>query len=180
MHNEGVSTYIVFENTARTSLFGPVTVTRSRGITIDAAEVEVIDDRGTQVPVRNSEPNESITRGSKHYTAAVEFTAPHAGTYDVRFLDGSRTTVMIERPLGELYRRHVLALVDIGAGFIVVLVGIVMLAVGNIRRGRVRKREWRASAGASRIPPADWYRDPSGIARLRYWDGSQWTDYTAN
>lgn len=26
---------------------------------------------------------------------------------------------------------------------------------------------------------ADWYPDPTGQARLRYWDGAQWTDHTA-
>jgi uncharacterized RDD family membrane protein YckC len=29
------------------------------------------------------------------------------------------------------------------------------------------------------LPPANWYPDPSGQARLRYWDGSRWTDHTA-
>jgi hypothetical protein len=29
-------------------------------------------------------------------------------------------------------------------------------------------------------PKADWYPDPQGQARLRYWDGSQWTDQTAD
>lgn len=28
--------------------------------------------------------------------------------------------------------------------------------------------------------PADWYPDPRGEARLRYWDGSAWTSYTAD
>ena len=28
-------------------------------------------------------------------------------------------------------------------------------------------------------PPPDWYPDPHGQARLRWWDGSQWTDQTA-
>lgn len=28
--------------------------------------------------------------------------------------------------------------------------------------------------------PADWYPDPQGVKRLRYWDGSQWTDHTAD
>jgi len=28
--------------------------------------------------------------------------------------------------------------------------------------------------------PADWYPDPSGKKRLRYWDGSAWTDHTAD
>jgi uncharacterized membrane protein len=36
-----------------------------------------------------------------------------------------------------------------------------------------------AGAEAS-SPPADWYPDPRGEARLRYWDGSQWTDQTAD
>ena len=28
--------------------------------------------------------------------------------------------------------------------------------------------------------PADWYPDPSGEARLRYWDGSSWTEHVAD
>lgn len=32
---------------------------------------------------------------------------------------------------------------------------------------------------AAPLPPANWYPDPSGQARLRYWDGSRWTDHTA-
>lgn len=28
--------------------------------------------------------------------------------------------------------------------------------------------------------PADWYADPQGEARLRYWDGSAWTSHTSN
>ena len=31
------------------------------------------------------------------------------------------------------------------------------------------------SSGAT---PADWYPDPKGEARLRYWDGAAWTDHT--
>jgi hypothetical protein len=27
--------------------------------------------------------------------------------------------------------------------------------------------------------PAGWYEDPTGNARVRYWDGSEWTDHTA-
>jgi hypothetical protein len=29
------------------------------------------------------------------------------------------------------------------------------------------------------LPPADWYADPYGQARLRYWDGQAWTQHTA-
>jgi Protein of unknown function (DUF2510) len=28
-------------------------------------------------------------------------------------------------------------------------------------------------------PPAGWYPDPQGLARLRYWDGAAWTEHTA-
>jgi hypothetical protein len=35
-----------------------------------------------------------------------------------------------------------------------------------------------AAAGGGQ-PAPDWYPDPQGQARLRYWDGSQWTDQTA-
>jgi collagen type III alpha len=29
------------------------------------------------------------------------------------------------------------------------------------------------------MPPADWYADPHHVARLRYWDGAQWTEHMA-
>jgi hypothetical protein len=37
-----------------------------------------------------------------------------------------------------------------------------------------------AAAPAASGPRADWYPDPQGTARLRYWDGTQWTDQTAD
>jgi 5-methylcytosine-specific restriction endonuclease McrA len=36
-----------------------------------------------------------------------------------------------------------------------------------------------ADSGALPPPPPGWHRDPTNEARLRYWDGSQWTDHTA-
>jgi Protein of unknown function (DUF2510) len=37
--------------------------------------------------------------------------------------------------------------------------------------------EGGTSAGS---PDPDWYPDPKGEARLRYWDGTQWTEQTAD
>src|SRR4051794_22584429 len=37
-----------------------------------------------------------------------------------------------------------------------------------------------APAAAGGAAKADWYPDPRGEKRLRYWDGSQWTDHTAD
>jgi hypothetical protein len=36
-----------------------------------------------------------------------------------------------------------------------------------------------APAARPAPPPAGWYADPHGQARLRYWDGSRWTGHTA-
>lgn len=41
---------------------------------------------------------------------------------------------------------------------------------------------WQAPAPAPPTPPAQpagWYADPSGQARLRYWDGAAWTEHTS-
>lgn len=37
-----------------------------------------------------------------------------------------------------------------------------------------------APVAAVAVTPPDWYPDPRGEARLRYWDGSAWTDRTAD
>jgi hypothetical protein len=49
---------------------------------------------------------------------------------------------------------------------------------------------WSAPPTTGPVPPppqpkmagaqqADWYPDPHGQARLRYWDGQRWTDHTS-
>jgi hypothetical protein len=37
----------------------------------------------------------------------------------------------------------------------------------------------QAAAATMVSKPADWYPDPHGEARLRYWDGTRWTEHTA-
>jgi len=37
----------------------------------------------------------------------------------------------------------------------------------------------QAGAAAARTP-AGWYSDPTGNSRVRYWDGSEWTDHTSD
>ncbi|MCP9622161.1 DUF2510 domain-containing protein [Nocardia otitidiscaviarum] len=59
----------------------------------------------------------------------------------------------------------------------------------NIAREQLS--EWRAtrqprpsppvqpSVPSSALPPPGWYPDPSGIARLRWWDGVRWTEHNS-
>jgi hypothetical protein len=37
----------------------------------------------------------------------------------------------------------------------------------------------QAASTAMASKPADWYPDPHGEARLRYWDGRRWSEHTA-
>jgi len=49
-------------------------------------------------------------------------------------------------------------------------------------RGPVHSPEtayYQPQAAVAPATPADWYPDPKGEARLRYWDGANWTDHTA-
>src|SRR5229473_3500261 len=58
-----------------------------------------------------------------------------------------------------------------------VRVGVLALAMGlGIAWIVARTRERSLSTPG---PPANWYSDPWGRARLRYWDGSAWTEHEA-
>lgn len=171
--------YAVFENTATSRSYGVLTITNGHGVTIDASQVTVTSDAGTPVVVRNSEHNESISRNSDRYTSAVEFTTPRSGRYILRFDTEAQTKVMVQPPIGELFSRRAPWLVVIGVGWLVALVGTGMLIVGSTRRGRVRRAEF-VRASTSGLPPPQWAPDPLGERRLRYWDGSRWTDHVAD
>lgn len=47
----------------------------------------------------------------------------------------------------------------------------------HLVRGMPPKSAAAGSPGAG--TPADWYPDPTGKARLRYWNGEKWTEHTA-
>ena len=178
----GEGTYIVFEKTATTHSYGPVQISRGHGLTLSVAEVAVIGADGSRYPVRYSKPNEFIQRNSDRYTASVEFTTPRAGDYVIDFQSDVRTTVMIERTLGHTIRTLVPWFVDIGIGLLVAIVGIVMFAVRSAHKRKELRLALVATTTrtASGSAPADWYPDPSATARLRYWDGAEWTDHVAD
>lgn len=71
-------------------------------------------------------------------------------------------------------------------GLAVLLVLLLVLAIGGgtaaavvaQRRRQVAVPVSSPAAADDAAIPADWYPDPSGEARLRYWDGVAWTDHT--
>ncbi|HXW33689.1 MAG TPA: DUF2510 domain-containing protein [Acidimicrobiales bacterium] len=45
--------------------------------------------------------------------------------------------------------------------------------------GQSTQDQYIGSAPQQQLPPAGWYPDPSGVARLRWWDGSAWSTHTS-
>jgi hypothetical protein len=53
-------------------------------------------------------------------------------------------------------------------------------SVGTVQPEPVAPAQPVTPEPAAAPPAADWYPDPRGEKRLRYWDGAQWTDHTAD
>jgi len=101
-----------------------------------------------------------------------------AGRYRIETM-GAREqglSVVIGPPSGEMLARTVTRVVS-GFGLLLggpILGGVIMLITG-LRRGSFDRRLREAAAP----PPAAWYPDPQGEARLRWWDGERWTGHTS-
>jgi len=114
---------------------------------------------------------------SDHYVSAVEFSTPRAGDYAMRVDTDVKAEVMVQPPLSQLFIRRASWLVVIGTGWFVAVVGAAMIIVGSTRRNRAERI---TQSQTPTLPSAQWYADPLGERRLRYWDGWRWTDHTAD
>jgi hypothetical protein len=169
----GTGTYVVYERTGSAGLgdtFDAVTVT------LEPEDVTVTDESGSRIETyRPSLYNDVLTQtdSNARYTGALRFKTTHDGEYTIAVRSPRPTTVIVARPFIDTVRRALAFFVVAGVGGIMLIVGVVLLIVGSVRRSRYRT----AMAFAVPVTPAGWYPDPSGSGRQRHWDGTRWTEH---
>lgn len=168
----GKGTFLIYEDTGATSI-GSAFSNNDNGVTFTTDDVKVTAADGTKIDVfERGSTIESVTTGGDRFVGAVRFRTPSAGEYTVQVGSTQQTSYLVARPLTDTIQSVLIWFLLAGAGGIVVVVGIVLLIVGSVRRGRTH----RALAVASAVP-AGWHPDPSGARQWRYWDGYRWTDH---
>lgn len=173
--------YVVYERTGGTTKLGPVSYTRLHGVTLVPADLYVADERGRPLTVHAASGNETIDRNTDHFVSALRFDAPHRGTYAVRFDTRGSGEVVMVHPMSAVLRARAPWIVVAVVGWLVALVGVTMLFTGVIRRGRADRRASAALAAATvGAAGPGWFADPYQQYRVRYWDGTRWTEHVSD
>ena len=198
----GTGTHTILERTGAQNSFDA----RTSSVELDPSQVDVVGPSGERVRVTYTSGTETIARPNGTYVAAVEFRVRKSGNYRVRINATRPGLVMVQESIGEVARRSVVWALGIGLGALLVLAGLIMLIVGIVRRSKAKQLAMAATYGStpgvpqayttstvavptgapSAVPvpgaaptsPPAWHPDPHGQHRLRYWDGSTWTDHT--
>ena len=165
----GTGSYMVYEHTG-SPVFGDLS---GGSTTLGPGDITITSASGAPVPLAIPSASESITHNGRSYTGVARFSPPAAGDYTLRITATSTDSVIVARPLTSLVARALGWFALSGLGGLTFVAGIVMLVVGIVRRGRA------GNAYAFAVPqtPAGWYGDPHGSGRLRYWDGTRWTEH---
>ncbi len=184
-------TQVVFE------LTGP---RRGGTVTITPSAVEVVSASGVAVPVEAMGLTETIDRNGERFTGVARFTVVEPGAHRITVL-GNGQQIIVAPSIAGSVGRALAWLGLVGIGVLVAGIGLILLIVGFVR-GRGPAVAPVASGGAHvavadqwNAPPAapapapdvvpvatpavaapGWFPDPKGEARLRWWDGQQWTD----
>jgi Protein of unknown function (DUF2510) len=173
------------------------------------ADVIVTGPDGNQIRTRDLPDNvtESEGTGSTTYLGEIEFTVPTAGEYEVQVNGPPGNQILLSRSFGQIAKHAAKWFVLMGIGFLIGLLGVILLIVGIVRRRSFRRGPpmyvgggYQPAGGfppasypatgypATGYPPAQpqtpaapapgWYPDPSIPGTQRYWDGTRWTDQT--
>jgi hypothetical protein len=167
----GKATYMVYEDTGRSSIGSPFSSPGNVTITPGDVTVSAADNTNVEVYDRGA-IRETLTNRGDRFVGAARFTTPASGDYTISVRSTTRKAILIARPLGDTIGSVLGWFAVAGFGGVVLFAGVVLLILGSVRRGRARNALRYAAP-----PSPGWHPDPWGSGRWRYWDGYRWTEH---